>query len=314
MRRLNLCFCGISSLTGKIKSRGRIKGRAGRLNRTLAPMAWSSFVIALVSGVILSFNYSPTGDVFASVSRLTHLYPFGAFFRQLHYLSGQFFLICTTLHILDHFFKSTYLHMKPLMWSRLVVTFCLGFPLMFTGFILKGDKEGIFAGEIMMHLAGGIPILGSLTADLLILPGPGFFLRPYLYHTVILPLLTIFLLTGHQRSLVPGKKIGGMLLAVLIPASALWPLPLDIPPRAEPAFVEGPWFFQGLQLLLRWVPPFWAGVILPLAPLCIMVCLPFVPALWAGWGRRVVIALGAVHMGLLMVAWIILPGFAGGGG
>lgn len=294
---------------------GRIAtGIVSRLGRPLAALAWWSFVTALVSGAVLSFNYTPTGDVFVAVSKLTHFYPFGVFFRKLHFLSGQFFLLCIIIHILDHFFKGTYLRMKPLRWTRLVCTVIPVFLLMFTGFVLKGDKEGIFAGEIMMHLAREIPMIGSLTADLLIRPGQGFFLRPYLYHTVILPFLIIFLLGHHQRSLLSEKKLGISLLAGLMVAAVLWPLPVDITPRADVPFVSGPWFFQGIQFLLRYTSPFWAGIVWPLAPVTLMACLPFAPAAWAKGTRRLVIVLWLFHLGLLIVAWAAMPWLCREGG
>ncbi len=121
----------------------------------------------------------------------------------------------------------------------------------FTLFSYKGDKEGIFAGEVMVNLAREIPIIGSGLALLLLKPGEDFFLRPYLHHIVTLPLLVIFLLGGHRRRLFPESGLGLWLLVILGMLTFFYQLPPDIPPRAEIAGITGPWFFHGIQLLLR---------------------------------------------------------------
>ncbi|MBW2538163.1 MAG: DUF4405 domain-containing protein, partial [Deltaproteobacteria bacterium] len=116
-----------------------------RFHWPLAELAWWAFLFALVTGVILSFNYRPWGDVFTNVSKITGQIPYGGFIRKLHYFSGQAFLLFTIGHTFEHFFRQTYKHIKSLEWSKLVFLFFLSFPLVFTGFILKGDKEGIQA-------------------------------------------------------------------------------------------------------------------------------------------------------------------------
>lgn len=283
-----------------------------RWGRPLASLAWWSFIIALVSGAVLSFNYRPLGDVFVVVSKLTHLYPFGALFRKLHYLSGQFFLLFTMAHTLEHFLKGTYLRMAPAKWTRLLLTFLLTFPLMFTGFILKGDKQGIFAGEVMVNLAREIPMIGSMIADILLKPGETFFLRPYLHHTVILPFLVLFLLGGHQKRLLPEKKLGLPLLAIMVTAAAVWQLPPDIPPRANVPYVYGPWFFHGIQLLLRHGPPLWTGIVWPITPILLMATLSVAPASCSRWIWTLSAIFWLLHLSVLVLAWIILPRFPGG--
>jgi hypothetical protein len=38
--------------------------------------------------------------------------------------------------------------------------------------------------------------------------------------------------------------------------------------------VKAPWIFVGLQVLLSWLPPLWAGVLLPLTAVAFLVLLP----------------------------------------
>jgi hypothetical protein len=66
-------------------------------------------------------------------------------------------------------------------------------------------------------------------------------------------------------------------LILLCWLALLAPAPLSGPggagASAETA-VQAPWIFVGLQTLLRWLPPFWAGVALPLAALVFLALLP----------------------------------------
>ena len=283
-----------------------------RSGRPLAALAWWAFLLALVSGIILSFNYRPWGDVFKSVSMISGWMPYGLFLRRLHYLSGQFFLLLTFIHTLDHFFKRTFLRMPPFEWTKLVLLFYLSFPLVFTGFILKGDKEAIQAGHLMFHLAREIPGVGQVLAGLLLRPGEDFFLLPYLHHTVILPLMVIFLLGGHRRRLLPGGELGLPLLAFLALLSLFYPLPPDIPPRMEISHVAGPWFFHGIQLLLRYGHSFWFGVIWPAIPLALLAFLSFAPSLLTRAVWWLVVVTWLLQMVLIAVGWFVLPETTGG--
>lgn len=277
------------------------------MTKYFALFAWWSFVIAIISGIILSFNYSPVGNVFASVSKLSHAQPFGTLFRNLHLVSGQSFFIFTLAHTMEHFFKKSYRFMGSIMWTRLLLVFFMAFPLLFTGFILKGDKQGIFAGEIMVHLARQIPIIGSMAADLLLKPGTYFFLRPYLHHAVTLPFLIIWLLAEHKKNRLPDMPLFLPVLAFLIIIASVMPLPLDIPPRADVQHIYGPWFFHGIQLLLRYGHPFLFGIVLPFIPVLLMLGLCYVPKSCSTGIWTFTVLSWLFHIVILMLSWFYLP-------
>lgn len=67
-------------------------------------------------------------------------------------------------------------------------------------------------------------------------------------------------------------------LTVACLLSALWDAPLDGP--ADPAgvpqeAVKAPWIFLGIQQLLRYLPPFQAGIVLPLIALGFLAGIPY---------------------------------------
>ncbi len=243
-----------------MSSPGRI---INRISLYLPRLGLSALILCLASGIVLVFYYRPMGDVFRNVEEITTLVPYGWFFRQLHYGAGQVFVILMLLHTLDHFVRKRYRKYAPRVWISLVVSLALCFYTLFTGFILKGDQEGRFAGHIFMNILETLPVAGGAIAGLFIVPGESFFFLPYLYHCFFLPLLIIYLMRGHIREWLPDQRfllsggIGLFLYALFVKPG------MDIPPEASAAVVKGPWFFQGIQTLLKFLPPLLAGLIIP---------------------------------------------------
>ena len=159
----------------------------------------------------------------------------------------------------------------------------------------------------MFNLTRQIPLIGSDLAGLVLRPGEDFFLLPYLHHTVVLPLAVLFLLAQHRRRLLPGGDRGWPFLAVLAFIALVYPMPPDIPPHMEMQAPTGPWFFLGVQLLLRYGPAFWVGIVWPLLPMGLMAALPFVRPGWATVMRSVTAVVWALHAALLALGWWLVP-------
>ncbi len=276
-----------------------------------AMLAWWSFLLALFSGAILAFHYRPWGDVFASVSYLTGMISYGHYLRALHYLSGQCFLIFTLIHVLECFWKERYRTIPSWDWVKLLLLLPMAFLLLLTGFILKGDKEGIFAAGVMFHLAQEVPLIGPGLALIVLRPGDDFFLLPYLHHIVILPFIVMILLVQHRKRFLPKGDMVWLVLAALSLLAIFYPLPADIPPHQARTILAGPWFFQGIQLLLRYVPPFWAGIAWPLLPLILTAALAFVPVSQIRWLRTATAISWAAQGVLIAVAWGLIPRVGG---
>jgi len=51
--------------------------------------------------------------------------------------------------------------------------------------------------------------------------------------------------------------------------------------------IKAPWVFLGVQFLLRFLPPFWAGVLIPFAGLVLLAILPFFDRNPKNQGKRV---------------------------
>ena len=229
----------------------------------LPRLGLSALFLCLFSGIVLIFYYRPMGNVFQNVEEITTLVPYGWFFRQLHFASGQLFVILMLIHTVDHFHRKRYRLYPVGQWQRLIFSLCLCFYTLFTGFILKGDKEGIFAARIFMNILSDIPMVGEPLSRLFILPGRDLFFLPYLYHCFFLPILILYLIRTHIRKWFPEQ---GFLYAGAagLCLYALFVKPfMDIPPEALATSVKGPWFFLGIQTLLKTFPATLAGIIFP---------------------------------------------------
>lgn len=250
-----------------------------KISRVLPRAALATGLISIGSGLILVFQYRPFDNVFAQVEAITTHIPYGWFFRRIHFLSGEACVVLTLLHVLDHFVRGNDRLVSLAEWARLWLASALALFLLFTGYVLKGDKEGLLAGTILRNLTASIPLLGQSLGSVFIGSGPDFFFFPYLWHCWLGPLALGLLLGTHIRSWLPRGNF--MLIALLLCGlGALFiPMPLALPPEAVVQEAYGPWFFLGLQELLKHFPPLWAGVVLPGVLALIFLSLPLT------WGR-----------------------------
>ncbi len=281
---------------------------AKKISLSISTFAFAAFFLAVVSGLILAFQYAPFGNVFRNVEEITTVIPYGFFFRRFHYAAGHLFLILCLFHTVDHFVRKSHRDMGLKKWGFLTGLLLVTFFSVFTGFILKGDQEGAFAGTIMFNLICTIPWCGETIAGFFIKPDSHFFLLPYIHHVIVLNLIIIVLVYDHLRQILPGFKHVLPLAAGLALYALVVKMPLDIPPDARVASIQGPWFFIGIQGLLKILPPFFAGILLPT---CLVLCffvLPLVRGL-PEKALRLLIVFGVVILaGFGLQGWWEHPG------
>ncbi|MFC1491727.1 cytochrome b N-terminal domain-containing protein [Nitrospinota bacterium] len=234
----------------------------------------ASLLVCLLSGLVLTYQYHPFGNVFKNVEEITTVIPYGFFFRRLHYASGQLFVILVLLHSTDHFLRRRYRRYSVRKWALLVIPLGICFFILFTGYILKGDKDGIYAGNIFYNILRDIPVLGDTIARFVMRPGETFYWLPYLYHSIFLPILLIFLIRDHIFNWFPDTKLFLIATAVLSVYSLFVRMPLDIPPHADIRVVMGPWFFLGIQVCLSVISPLLVGIVMPLIFFALLLLLP----------------------------------------
>lgn len=217
--------------------------------------------LSLVSGVVVSLQYDPAHPYY-SASSLDILAPFGAFWRALHFYASQAFFLLAVLHLLAVIVDRSYESLSFKRWLPLALSMVAALLLLFTGYILRADSTGSSAGIIAENILLSIPLLGRLLDSLLFSIIDEGMKRVYANHLIGLGLLWLVLAWDHVRRYRISWRQHPLLLLALIGFSALVPAPME-PERIGVFHINGPWFFIGLQELLRHVQPFWAGIVWP---------------------------------------------------
>jgi len=162
-------------------------------------LAFFTFLVLTVTGVILAFFYSPSPErARASLDWFQSSVPLGSFIRSAHRWSAYFMVVLVCLHMLRVFVQGAYRKPRELNWIvgllLLVVVSAFGF----SGYLLPWDQKGYWATNVGLNLVGSVPVIGPFFADLL-RGGPALgqltLLRFYGVHVFILPVvITIGLL------------------------------------------------------------------------------------------------------------------------
>ena len=266
-----------------------------------------ALVVTALTGVLLAFYYVPTPEqAHASLTRVEDLVFWGSWLRALHYWAGQLLLVAATLHLARVLFTGA-LH-PPRRFNWLLGVGLLGLILLwdFSGYALRWDAQTYWALQVGAELVRTIPWLGDELYLLLMGAeqlGAAGLLRFYIWHVLGFSLLGGFGVVYHlfrlrvdggisrppktepgPRRFAPKEQLfireivaGLVILALLFLLALLVPAPLEPPanPASPPAEVKAPWFFLWVQTLLRWLPPFWAGVFIPTAVLAFLAALPW---------------------------------------
>jgi len=283
----------------------------------LGGIAVLTAVLTTLTGLLLMFYYEPTlQGAHASLVLIDSVVYLGHFTRALHYWSAQVMVVAVILHIARIIFTAGYRPPRDVNWliglGLLVITLMWDF----SGYVLCYDSDTIWALLVGTNLLKELPGVGH-TLYLLVVGdqalGPSAILRFYTWHVFGLTLLGLGGIgyhiwrirvdggisrpvptSGASRQFVPRETLFFReLITVLIVTGGLVLLStLAPPPLGPPAtlnrvgsdVVLAPWFFLAIQQLLRYVPPLWAGWIIPLAGLAFLALLPLLDRRGPGRG------------------------------
>ena len=216
--------------------------------------------LSLLSGVVLALQYNPADPLF-SVSSVDILIPFGSFWRSLHFYSSQLCFVLSLFQCVAVLAGGrTVLPAEK--WLLLVGSLPTIVLLLFTGYVLRGDATGTSAGLIAENIALSVPVFGhGINAVLFSITDSGL-IRVYANHIISLGLLWLVMSWDHVRRYRVGMFSHGGLVAGLAIFCLVWNAPME-PERVGVLYVTGPWFFMGLQEMLRIIDSLWAGVVFP---------------------------------------------------
>ncbi|OAG27411.1 cytochrome b N-terminal domain-containing protein [Thermodesulfatator autotrophicus] len=255
-----------------------------RVNSFIAWAAANSFLLALISGVFLAFPFRVEMPLISTVG-IEGVLPFGDFVRGLHFYTGQLAFLFLLLHIVYSLRARSFERKSWFSWSLLVATFPLTVFALFSGYVVRNDEIGSSAGHIAESLLLEVPLIGNFLNHLLMAVSKEGVHRVYAAHFCISFLLFIGLCGWHFN--LKRLKIWDLVYVALVAMILTVFYPPLLRPFEPDLSVLGPWFFVGIQELLRHLPPFWAGVVFPSIP---------VAALWA-YKKYSKLA------GIILVAW-----------
>lgn len=166
----------------------------------LGGLAFTSFMILVVSGLMLMVYYRPsTEGAFESILFLESSVPVGLYVRSLHRLTSHVFLALIFLHTLRVILTGAYRKPRELNWVIGFVLLCLAVFEAYTGYLLPLDQLAVWSTQIGMELVRSMPA-GSVLYALLVPDGVGrplSLLRFYVLHAVVIPVSILLLCFLH---------------------------------------------------------------------------------------------------------------------
>jgi quinol-cytochrome oxidoreductase complex cytochrome b subunit len=164
-------------------------------------MTFFTFVVLVVTGVVLAFFYVPSPDhARASVAWIEGSLPFGSLVRNLHRWSAYAMVVLVLCHMVRVFVHGAYRKPRELNWVVGVLMLLAVFAFGFTGYLLPWDQKAFWATNVGINMADSVPLVGPFVADLL-RGGPDLgaltLLRFYAAHVFVLPALLFVGLALH---------------------------------------------------------------------------------------------------------------------
>ncbi len=161
-------------------------------------IAFSLFIILVVTGVLLMLYYHPSvPKAYWDIKDLQFVVTSGMFLRNMHRWSAHLMVAVVFLHMLRVFYAGAFRPPKQFNWVLGVFLLIFTLVLSYTGYLLPWDQLAYWAVNVGSNMVEAAPLLGSAFKFLLLggnTIGENALLRFYVLHCVILPfVLTIFI-------------------------------------------------------------------------------------------------------------------------
>ncbi|MGM0680772.1 MAG: hypothetical protein ACQES8_00900 [Thermodesulfobacteriota bacterium] len=171
--------------------------------RRLSEIRWGEYslvalYVSIFSGIVVALQYDSVHPFYSSVA-LDSLIPFGWFWRSLHFYSSQVFFLFSGFHLWAVICNQSVLKLSLSKYIMLSGTLPVALLLLFTGYILRGDTTGEFAGIIAENVTLSIPLLGGILNDFLFDITKKGMQNVYVNHLIGLVVLWLILAWDHIR-------------------------------------------------------------------------------------------------------------------
>ncbi len=247
-------------------------------------MSASLLIVSAMSGFVLAYQYEAAAPFVSTVAVETVL-PFGSFWRSVHFWSSQGFFLMLLAHVWRYTDSLESLGGNirgRIHWAVVSITIPLALYALFSGYVMRNDATGQAAGAIAEHLFLQVPVAGSVIDRLLMASAAEGMNRVYVVHILFTVLCWGLGTWYHTRRARVGGGVFAWMLGLSVAAGVVLHAPIDLPGQ-NPHLIKGPWFFLGIQELLRHSTPLVAGVLFPLVPIAAVAALPWCWRAWWTW-------------------------------
>jgi ubiquinol-cytochrome c reductase cytochrome b subunit len=160
-----------------------------------------TFVVQVVTGILLSMNYAPSEKTaWSSVNFIQNEVPLGAFVRAVHHWGSSAMVILLLVHLVQVFVWGAYKRPREFTWMVGVLLLFCTLGLAFTGYLLPWDQKAYWATKVGLGIASTVPFAGDSLRTLLQggdQIGNLTLTRFFTIHGFILPGLIILLVVVH---------------------------------------------------------------------------------------------------------------------
>jgi quinol-cytochrome oxidoreductase complex cytochrome b subunit len=245
---------------------------------TLGGLVWLSWMIVIVTGVILMLWYIPTTTgAYRSIMHITYDIPFGWLIRGMHKYGADMLITCITLRIYRMYFAGEYKKPNELSWMILFASLVLAMISGITGYLLIWNQRAFWAAKVVLTVPtyyDEIPIIGNLglgrSIAYIFLGGPAVsqaaITRFYAIHfgisAVFAILAEIFFYRTRRRRLNLSPFVIALVVVFLafVSFDRITEMGRWANPNRTPLPILSDWYFLALYQLVKYMPPLWAGI------------------------------------------------------
>ncbi len=167
--------------------------------------AFVVLVNQLLTGIWLTMSYVPTGEgAFASIEYIMRDVEYGWMLRYMHSTGASAFFFVVYLHMFRGLMYGSYQKPRELIWILGMLIYVALMAEGFFGYLLPWGNMSFWAGQVIVSLAGAIPVVG---ADLAVWVRGDFNIsgitlnRFFALHVVLIPLVLLVLVVLHILAL-----------------------------------------------------------------------------------------------------------------
>jgi len=165
-------------------------------------LAMLVLVIQIVTGIFLTMNYKPDGDLaFKSVEYIMRDVDFGWLIRYMHSTGASMFFVVVYLHMFRGLMYGSYKKPRELLWIFGMLIYVVLMAEAFMGYLLPWGQMSYWGAQVIISLFGAIPFgIGDaltlwLKGDYIV--SDATLNRFFALHVIAVPLVLLFLVVAH---------------------------------------------------------------------------------------------------------------------